>query len=82
MTEAAQERPWWTFGHLWMVIAGPALVVAASCFTFYLAAVKADPVVDENYYRNGAALSKAASPQPGMVPAMQGRNHMASGSAR
>ena len=69
--------PWWRFGHVWMVISGPAIVVVASCITFYLAASKADPVVDENYYRNGSALSERASPQPGMVPAQQGRNHMA-----
>ena len=39
MTAAAQpvSQPWWKYGHVWMVIAGPAIVVVAGFFTLYLA---------------------------------------------
>ncbi|MEO7941293.1 MAG: nitrogen fixation protein FixH, partial [Burkholderiaceae bacterium] len=30
-------EPWWKFGHVWLVIAGPAIVVVAGFFTLYLA---------------------------------------------
>ena len=43
--------PWWKFGYVWLVLAGPALVVVASCVTFYLAVTRLDPVVTEDYYR-------------------------------
>ena len=26
--------PWWKFGHVWLVVSGPAIVVAASFITF------------------------------------------------
>ena len=38
------NRPWWAFGHVWLVIAGPLVVVVASFITFYLAANGQDPV--------------------------------------
>jgi hypothetical protein len=31
------QDPWWKFGHVWLVIVGPALVVVASFITLYLA---------------------------------------------
>ena len=39
--------PWWKFGHVWMVIAGPALVVVASFATYYIAVSGMDKVIDE-----------------------------------
>jgi hypothetical protein len=48
--ELVPAKPWWKFGHVWMVISGPAIVVVASFVTFYLAASGKDPVVDEDYY--------------------------------
>lgn len=50
---------WWTFGHVWLVLAGPVLVVLASFITMYIAYTRVDPVVDENYYQKGLALSPA-----------------------
>ena len=73
-------RPWWHFPHVWMVIAGPAVVVVASFITFYLAAVGKDPVVDEDYYRKGVEINKTLSDNPSsLAPAVQARNHAATG---
>ena len=56
---------WWTFGHVWLVLAGPLLVVVASFITMYIAYTQVDPVVDANYYQKGMALA----------PAIQSRDH-------
>ncbi len=29
------EKPWWSYGHVWMVIGGPVSVVIACIVTFY-----------------------------------------------
>ena len=50
---------WWTYGYVWLVLAGPLLVVVASFITMYIAYTRVDPVVDENYYQKGLALSSA-----------------------
>ena len=71
--------PWWKFGHVWLVISGPAIVVVASFITLYLAITRVDPVLDEDYYRKGININKTLPDHPGaMVPAMQGRNHLSS----
>ena len=59
-----QVQPWWKFGHVWLVVAGPAMVVVASFVSLYLAIAIPDPVVTD-------ASSGA--------PAMQARNHAATG---
>jgi hypothetical protein len=74
------SAPWWKFGHVWMVIAGPAIVVVASIITFYLAASGKDPVVDEDYYRKGIEINKTLADNPAsLAPATQARNHAATG---
>jgi hypothetical protein len=50
---------WWTYGYVWLVLSGPLLVVVASCITMYLAYTRVDPVVDQNYYQKGLALSES-----------------------
>ena len=55
--------PWWKFGHVWLIISGPAAVVLAGFFTFYLAVKGVDPVVDENYYRKCLEINKTL-PEP------------------
>ncbi|MDR3451981.1 MAG: FixH family protein [Rhodoferax sp.] len=56
------RRPWWKFGLLWMVIAGPALMVMISFTLAYLAIAFPDPVEDSYYHqgvethRDGAAI--------------------------
>ena len=59
--------PWWKFGHVWMVIAGPALVVVAAVFTAYLALSAPDPVLARDSDRSNLA------------PALQARNHAQTG---
>lgn len=78
-TPATVSPPWWRFGHVWMVIAGPALVVVASFITAYLAIVGQDPVVDD-YYRKGLAINKTLSDNPAsLAPSKDARNHAATG---
>jgi hypothetical protein len=74
--------PWWKFGHVWLVLAGPAIVVIASFVTFYIAVTRPDPVVTEDYYRKGIEINKTsenAIDSASLAPAIQARNHAATG---
>lgn len=80
LVSAEMPKPWWKFGHVWLVIAGPALVVVASFVTLYLAVSGRDPVVDEDYYRKGLEINKTLSGNAAsLAPAIQARNHAATG---
>ena len=72
-------QPWWKFGHVWMVFAGPAVVIVASFITLYLAIKIPDPVVTS--YGQGTLSSEARreASSTNMAPAMQARNHAATG---
>ena len=61
--------PWWRFGHVWLVIAGPAVVVVASFATLYLALNSPNTVLDETVHARDAS----------QAPAIQARNHAATG---
>jgi len=76
MSNAAQQPatpplPWWRFGLVWMVIAGPAVVVVAGLVTAWIAIHGADTLVSTDYYRRGIEINKT------LLPAVQGRNHAA-----
>jgi uncharacterized protein len=58
------SRPWWRHGMVWLVIGGPAVVVAASFVTLALAIAHPDPVLP-------------TGPAAAEVPAVQARNHAA-----
>ena len=75
----APNTPWWKFGHVWMVIAGPAIVVVASFITLYLAISRPDPVLSEDYYRKGLDINKTLGNETSLTPALQARNHAATG---
>ena len=75
--ETQTPAPWWRHGHVWLVIAGPAAVVAASMVTAWIAASGQDPVVAEDYYRRGLEMNKTLAGEKGALPALQGRNHAA-----
>lgn len=78
--ENSKSQPWWKFGHVWLVIAGPLIVVVASFITLYLAVVGKDPVMDEDYYRKGIEINKALADNPSsLAPATQARNHAQTG---
>jgi uncharacterized protein len=73
-------QKWWKYGHVWMVVGGPAIVVCASFFTLYLAISRPDPVTDQNYYQKGIEINKTLGGTPSSAaPAMQARNHAATG---
>lgn len=79
-TQSPSPAPWWKFGHVWLVIAGPAIVVVAGFFTLYLALKYPDPVIDKDYYRKGLEINQTlANPVASMAPAVQGRNHAQTG---
>lgn len=77
---AVSPAPWWKFGYVWLVLSGPAVVVVASCITFYLAANGQDPVVDSDYYRKGIEINKTlGGSAASLAPAKDARNHAATG---
>lgn len=73
------DAPWWKFGYVWLVFAGPAVVVLASFVTLYLAVTRPDPVISEDYYRQGIEINKTLRNDASLAPAMQARNHAATG---
>ena len=69
-----EGQPWWRFGLVWMVFAGPAVVVVAGFVTLYIAITNPDPVLT-------VTPRSAMQERQGIThaPAMQGRNHAATG---
>lgn len=76
------SKPWWKYGYVWMFIAGPAAVVIAGFYTFWLAITIPDPVVDEEYYQQGININKTLPDveRQSLTPALKGRNHAATAS--
>lgn len=66
--------PWWRFPLVWMVIAGPAIVVVAGFATLWIAVRSPDPVVAPDYYRRGIEINQTLTERP-LLPAVTGRNH-------
>ena len=75
-TTLPKQEPWWRFPLLWMVMAGPALVVLASFATLWLALRTPDPVVAPDYYRRGIEINQSLADKK-LMPALAGRNHAA-----
>ncbi|MEY4099590.1 MAG: hypothetical protein RL300_761 [Pseudomonadota bacterium] len=75
------SAPWWKNGFVWMIIAGPAMVVVAGFVTLYLAMSRPNEIVDESFHqtRQTDQSIEARRQQSGQVPAMLGRNHAATG---
>lgn len=73
--------PWWKFGHVWLVLSGPAIVVVAGFITLWLAIRSPDPVVTSDEYRQSVKTTRAheASDATSLTPAMQARNHAQTG---
>lgn len=69
-----EGQPWWRFGLVWMVLGGPAVVVVAGFITLYIAVTNPDPVLN-------VTPRTAMQERQGIThaPAMQGRNHAATG---
>ncbi len=77
-TSNPAPRAWWHFPHVWLVVAGPAIVVVASFVTFYLAAKGQDPVLSTEQASSNVS-SVQADKGIALAPAMQARNHAATG---
>lgn len=71
------SQPWWKYGHVWLVISGPLVVVVAAVVTAWIAFSQQDPVLAQDYYRQGVNINKTLAAQGSLAPAMQGRNHAA-----
>lgn len=71
------KRPWWSYGHVWLVISGPLIVVLASFTTFYLASHGQDPVLTQSSAETKG--SGTMDDRTSLAPAMQARNHAATG---
>jgi hypothetical protein len=72
-SNANKSAPWWSFAHVWIVIAGPAVVVVASFITLYLA------ISSPNTVLQAEPSAQAQQGQANMAPAMLARNHAATG---
>jgi len=70
---AGSGRPWWKYKMMWLVVGGPLVVVAASFLTLGLAISHPDPVIETS--------SRVGADDASMSPAMQARNHAATGGA-
>lgn len=80
MENKHESAPWWKFGHVWLIVSGPLVVVIAGFVTLYLAVRSPDPVVSEDYYRKGIEINKTLeSNGAALAPAVQARNHAATG---
>ena len=71
-------KPWWQYGHVWLIISGPAAVIVAGFITLAIAIGTPDPVIADDYYRRGLDINKtlAAEKDLQLAPAMQSRNHV------
>jgi hypothetical protein len=76
---ALPAKPWWSFGMVWLIIAGPAIVVVAAFITLYLAITIPDPVLPTEALNPRNAIENQSKLEEAMAPAMQARNHAATG---
>ena len=76
--DTTDTKAWWQYGHVWLIIAGPAAVIVAGFITLAIAIRVPDPVVADDYYRRGLDINKTLAEEKDMqlAPAMQARNHV------
>lgn len=77
MNQDQPSAPWWKHGYVWLVIAGPAVVVVAALATAWIAVSNPDPVLAPEHYRRTAPFNEGAGNNRALMPALQGRNHAA-----
>ncbi|MDD2882357.1 MAG: FixH family protein [Rhodoferax sp.] len=76
------NQKWWQFGHVWLVIGLPAVVVVASFITLYLAMSRPNEIISDDSYqpsRQSDQSIEARRKESSMAPAMLGRNHAQTG---
>ena len=79
---APEAREWWRFGHVWLVISGPVLVVVACVITAYFVMTSPNEIVTDTTYQQILDQRKSLGGQPligSEAPALQARNHAATG---
>jgi hypothetical protein len=69
-----ETKPWWRYPLMWMVLGGPFVVVVASLVTLWIVVHNPDPVVAEDYYRQGIEINRTLAGKK-LMPALEGRNH-------
>ncbi len=74
---APAPQPWWRYGHVWLVISGPLVVVVAGFFTLWLAIHNPDPVVSSSVGQPGTPTQQIGEGHGRMAPAQTVRNHTA-----
>jgi len=75
-------QPWWRFGHVWLVLSGPLLVVIASFVSGWIAfqGNDTDFKKDDEIVKNNLQLARPEQ-RKALTPAIQGRNHAATSSS-
>ena len=72
------QAPWWSYGHVWLVLSGPLLVVLASIVSAVVAFQGNDTVMQRRDESEIAALrAMQADRDRSLAPAVQARNHAA-----
>jgi len=80
--DSKSPQAWWRFGHVWLIISGPVLVVIAGLVTLYLAVSSPNEIVTDEIYRHSVEMNrkKGVTTLPDeLAPAMQARNHATTG---
>lgn len=83
-SSTAGRTGWWREPMMWLVVGGPALVVVASFITLTLAVKHPDPVLsggaeDASSSNQAADFRTGSTPSNAHIPALQARNHAATG---
>ncbi len=74
---AGSGRVWWREPMMWLVLGGPLAVIVAGFATLAIAIANPDPVLDTR--AASTASQDADSAHAGNLPAVQARNHAATG---
>ncbi len=72
---APAPKPWFRHGMVWMLIAGPALVIVAGVITATIAMRSPDPVLANDAYEYGQKTDEQGPRS--LLPAQKARNHAA-----
>lgn len=76
------SQPWWKFGHVWLVISGPAVVIVAGFVTLYLAVSSPNEIVTDEIYQQSIQTTREKglkAMRSDIAPALQARNHATTG---
>ncbi len=84
LSNSSSATPWWRVPHMWLVVGGPLVVVAACVVTVTIAFSLPDQVLNKADYQRDLAFANRLEGQARidalakLQPAHQARNHAAS----